>query len=104
MVARNGTGPRLKPKGGPGPIGDLSGWPVWIKFGSGFGSGFGSSFRSILDQRPALVALVDPPALVARFDDVAMVRQSVEGRGCHFGIGEHARPFAEGKVGCQQDE
>ena len=96
MVARNGTGPRLKPKGVPGPTGDLRGWPVWIKFGS--------SFRSILDQRPALVALVDPPALVARFDDVAMVRQSVEGRGCHFGIGEHARPFGEGKVGCQQDE
>ena len=47
--------------------------------------------------------MVDPLAIVARFDDVAIVRQSVQQRGCHFGIGEHARPFAEGKVGCQQD-
>ena len=48
--------------------------------------------------------MVDPPAIVARFDDVAMVRQSVQQRGCHFGIGEHARPFGEGKVGCQQEK
>ena len=51
------------------------------------------------DQRPALVAMVDPPAIVARFDDVAMVRQSVQERGRHFGIGEHARPFGEGPAG-----
>ena len=59
--------------------------------------------RANSDQQPALVAMVDPPAIVARFDDVAMVCQSVQERGCHFGIGEHARPFGEGKVGCQQD-
>ena len=44
--------------------------------------------RANSDQRPALVA---------------MVRQSVQERGRHFGIGEHTRPFGEGKVGCQQD-
>ena len=65
---------------------------------------FGLSLDPVSDQRLALVAMVDSPALVARFDDVAMVRQSVQQRGCHFGIGEHARPFAEGKVGCQQEK
>ena len=30
------------------------------------------------DQRPTLVAMVDPPAIVSRFDDVAMV--------CQYGV------------------
>ena len=47
--------------------------------------------------------MVDTPVLVAGFDDVAMVRQSVQKGGCHFGIGEHGWPFSAGKVGCQRN-
>ena len=44
-------------------------------------------------------AVLEAPALVAGLDDVAVVGQTVEQRGRHFRIAEHARPFAEGKVG-----
>lgn len=47
-------------------------------------------------------AVLEPPALVAGLDDVAVVRQAVEqGRG-HLGVAEHARPFAKGQVGGDQ--
>ena len=38
------------------------------------------------------------PALVAGFDDVAVMRETVEQRGRHFWIAEDARPFAEREV------
>ena len=37
--------------------------------------------------------------LVARFDDVAVVRKAIQ-QGCgHLGVAEHARPFGEAQVG-----
>ena len=44
-------------------------------------------------------AVLEPPALVAGLDDVAMVGQAVEQRGRHFGVAKYARPFAEGEIG-----
>ena len=43
------------------------------------------------------------PAVVAGLDDVAVVDQPVEQRGGHLGVAEHARPFAEGKIGGDDD-
>jgi hypothetical protein len=40
----------------------------------------------------------EAPAVVAGLDDIAMVRQAIEQRGRHLGVGEDARPFAEGKI------
>src|SRR5215210_1400299 len=48
-------------------------------------------------------AVLEAPALVAGFDDVAMMSQSIQQRGCHLGIAEDARPFGEGKIGCDDD-
>src|SRR6266513_6330599 len=43
-------------------------------------------------------AVFEAPALVAGFDDFAMMGQAVEERGCHLGVAENARPFAESRV------
>jgi hypothetical protein len=49
-----------------------------------------------------VLAAFEPPAVIAGFDDVAMVGQAIEQRGGHFGVPEDARPFAEGEV-CGDD-
>ena len=46
---------------------------------------------------------LEAPALVAGFDDVAVVCEAVEERRCHLGVAEDARPFAEGEVGGDDD-
>jgi len=46
-----------------------------------------------------VVAAFEAPAVVAGLDDVAMVGQAVEQRGGHLGVAKHARPFAERKIG-----
>ena len=38
-------------------------------------------------------------AVIAGFDDVAMVGQAVEQRGGHLGVVEDPGPFTEGEVG-----
>ena len=43
--------------------------------------------------------MLEAPALVAGFDDIAVVREAVEQRRRHLGVAEHARPFAEGEIG-----
>ena len=45
-----------------------------------------------------VVAAFEALAVVAGFDDVAVVGQSVEQRGGHLGVAEHAGPFAEGEM------
>src|SRR5277367_6568137 len=48
------------------------------------------------------VTVLEAPAGVAGFDDVAMMCQAVQhGRG-HFGVTKHLRPIGEGKVGGDQ--
>ena len=34
---------------------------------------------------------------------MAVVSEAIEQRGCHLGIAEHAGPFAEAEVGCDDD-
>jgi hypothetical protein len=36
-------------------------------------------------------------------DDVAVVGQAIEQRGCHLGVCEDARPFTEGEIGGDDD-
>src|SRR5208282_4289168 len=48
-------------------------------------------------------AVLEAPALVAGLDDVAVMGEAIEERGGHLGIAEHARPFAEGEVGGDQN-
>jgi hypothetical protein len=43
------------------------------------------------------------PAVVTGLDDVAVVSQTVEQRGGHRRIAEHAGPFAEGQIGGDED-
>ena len=46
---------------------------------------------------------LEPPALVAGFEDVAVMGQPVEQRRGHLGVGEDARPFGEGEISRQDD-
>jgi hypothetical protein len=46
-----------------------------------------------------VVAAFEAPTVVATFDDVAVVSETVEQRGGHLCIAEHAGPFTEGKIG-----
>ena len=48
-------------------------------------------------------AVLEAPAFVAGLDDVAVVGEAIEERGGHLGVAEHARPFAEGEVGGDDD-
>jgi hypothetical protein len=48
-------------------------------------------------------AVFEAPALVAGFDDFAVMGQAIEQRGCHCGIAENARPFGDGQVGREDD-
>jgi hypothetical protein len=47
--------------------------------------------------------VLQAPAFVAGFDDVAVIRETVEQSGCHLWIAEDGRPFAEGEVGRDND-
>ena len=48
-------------------------------------------------------AVLEAPGLVAGFDDLAVVGETIEQRRCHFGVGEHAWPFAESEIGGDDD-
>ena len=50
-----------------------------------------------------IVAAFEAPAVIPGLDDVAMVGQAVEQRGGHLGVAKHAGPFAERKVGGDDD-
>ena len=47
--------------------------------------------------------VLEAPAFVAGFDDVAVVSEPVEQSGGHLGIAEHRGPFAEGQIGRDDD-
>jgi hypothetical protein len=44
-------------------------------------------------------AAFEAPAVISGFDDVAVMGQAIERGSRHLGIGEDARPFAEGEIG-----
>jgi hypothetical protein len=46
---------------------------------------------------------LEAPAVVSRLDDIAVVGQSIEQRGCHLGVAEHTRPFTEGEISGDND-
>ena len=46
---------------------------------------------------------LEEPALVAGFDDFAMMGQAFEERGCHLGVGKHTGPIAKGQIGGDDD-
>ena len=50
-----------------------------------------------------VVAAFEAPTVVATLDKVAVVSETVEQRGGHLCIAEHAGPFTEGKVGGDDD-
>ncbi len=47
-----------------------------------------------------LGAVLEAPAIVAGFNDVAVMSEAVEQRRRHFGVDEDAWPFTEGEIGC----
>ena len=56
-----------------------------------------------LRQWLASGAVLEPPAVVAGLDDLAVMRETVEQRRCHFRVAEDAWPLAEGEVGRDDD-
>ena len=48
-------------------------------------------------------AILEAPALVAGLDDLTVVGEPIEESGGHLGVAEHARPFAEGEIGGDDD-
>src|SRR4051794_31043122 len=48
-------------------------------------------------------AVFEAPALVAGFENVAVMGQAIEQRRRHLGVAEYARPFGEGEI-CRQDD
>jgi hypothetical protein len=51
------------------------------------------------DPRAPSGPVFEAPALVAGFEDVAVMGQPVEQRRGHLGVGEDARPFGKGEIG-----
>jgi hypothetical protein len=45
-------------------------------------------------------AVLEAPAIVVGFDDVAVMSEAVEQRRRHLGVDEDAWPFTEGEIGC----
>ena len=48
-------------------------------------------------------AVLEAPALAAGLDDVAVMGEAVKECGSHLWVAEHARPFAEGEIGGDDD-
>ena len=48
-------------------------------------------------------AVFEAEAVVSGFQDVAVMGQPIEERGCHLGVAEDGRPFAEAEVGGDDD-
>ena len=46
-----------------------------------------------------VAAALEAPAIVAGLNDIAMVGQAIQQSGGHLGITKDCRPFAEGKIG-----
>ena len=46
---------------------------------------------------------LEAPAVIAGFNDVAMVGQAIEQGGGHLGVAEHTWPFAESEVSGDDD-
>ena len=51
----------------------------------------------------ALCSVLEAPAFVAGFDDLAVVCQAVEQRGGHLRVAEDGGPFAKGEIGRDDD-
>jgi len=85
-------GPRIGiQKGPPLPtFRTISARPVGAGRGCGDGASAGCSV--------IVVSAFETPAVIAGFDDVAVVGQAIEQRGGHLCIAEHAGPFAEGEI------
>ena len=41
-----------------------------------------------------VVAVFEAPAAIARLNDIAVMGQVIEQRGCHLGVAEHTGPFS----------
>ena len=67
------------------------------------GAGFGSRGGFLLSVFGVGRAGPEPEAVIAGLEDVAVMGEAIEQRGCHLGIAEHACPFAEAEVGGDDD-
>ena len=65
-------------------MGGTRGDRVW---GGGFGSG----------------AVLEAPAFGAWHNDLALMGEAVEERGCHLGVADDGGPISEGEVGGEQN-
>src|SRR4051794_16442607 len=74
-----------------------TGTPIGIQLGPLFAHGASRQWDSIS------TAVLEAPALVTGFDNIAVMSQSIQQRGCHLGVAEDARPFGEGEIGGDDD-
>jgi hypothetical protein len=59
--------------------------------------------RSAMGSDRGSGAVFEAPALVAGFENVAVMGQAIEQRRRHLGVAEYARPFGEGEI-CRQND
>jgi hypothetical protein len=50
-----------------------------------------------------MITAFESPAVIAGFDDVAVVGKAIERRGRHLGVADDAGPFTECEVGGDDD-
>src|SRR5260370_6997447 len=65
--------------------------------GRGFGAGASAGWGVIVS------AAFESPAVIAGFDDIAVMSEAIEQRGGHLGVTEDAWPFTEGEIGGDDD-
>ena len=70
-------------------------------------AGLGCAAWASADRLGAVIvrsgAVLEAPTLIAGLDDVAVVGETIEECGGHLWVAEHARPFAEGEIGGDDD-
>ena len=48
-------------------------------------------------------AVPEAEAVVSGFENVAVMGEPIEQRGCHFGVAKHAGPFGKAEIGGDDD-
>ena len=89
------------------PVSASNSHPFWRQSPGGSGrpggAGRGCGAGASAGWSALVVAALEAPAVVAGLDDVAVMGETIEQRGGHLGVPEHAGPFAEGQV-CGDDD
>jgi hypothetical protein len=81
---------------------------IFDPWNDGFGGsarlvGAGRDCADVASAGCVVVAVFEAPPVMARLNDIAVMGQAIEQRGCHLGVAEHTGPFSECEVGGDDD-